>query len=146
MGFGLPAAIGAQLARPEDLVISIIGDGGFQMTLQELAVISEHRMPIKIFIINNEALGMVRQWQEKFHGERYSSSLFGENPDFLKIAEGYGIRGLLVSNEKDVPDVLQDVFNYDGPVLVDFRIDWREKVYPMVAPGKGINEMVGVEP
>lgn len=146
MGFGLPAAIGAQLARPEDLVISIIGDGGFQMTLQELAVISEHRMPIKIFIINNEALGMVRQWQEKFHGERYSNSLFGENPDFLKIAEGYGIRGLLVSNEKDVPDVLQDVFNYDGPVLVDFRIDWREKVYPMVAPGKGINEMVGVEP
>ncbi len=146
MGFGLPAAIGAQLARPEDLVISIIGDGGFQMTLQELAVISEHRMPIKIFIINNEALGMVRQWQEKFHGERYSSSLFGKNPDFLKIAEGYGIRSLLVSNEKDVPDVLQDVFNYDGPVLVDFRIDWREKVYPMVAPGKGINEMVGVEP
>ncbi|MCM3739689.1 biosynthetic-type acetolactate synthase large subunit [Oceanobacillus luteolus] len=146
MGFGLPAAIGAQLGRPDDLVISIVGDGGFQMTIQELAVISERKLPIKIFIINNEALGMVRQWQEEFHGERYSSSLFTQNPDFLKLAEGYGIKSVLVHKEKDVPAVLEEVFDYDGPVLVDFRIDWKEKVMPMVAPGKGINEMVGVKP
>lgn len=146
MGFGLPAAIGAQLGRPDDLVISIVGDGGFQMTIQELAVISERKLPIKIFIINNEALGMVRQWQEEFHGERYSSSLFTQNPDFLKLAEGYGIKSVLVHKEKDVPAVLKEVFDYDGPVLVDFRIDWKEKVMPMVAPGKGINEMVGVKP
>ncbi|MCF3944419.1 biosynthetic-type acetolactate synthase large subunit [Oceanobacillus alkalisoli] len=146
MGFGLPAAIGAQFGRPDDLVIAIVGDGGVQMTIQELAVIHEHSLPVKVFIVNNEALGMVRQWQEKFHGERYSSSLLTKNPDFLKIAEGYGIRSMLVEKEKDVPGVLEDVFAYDGPVVVDFRIDWKEKVFPMVAPGKGNNEMVGVKP
>lgn len=146
MGFGLPAAIGAQFGRPDDLVIAIVGDGGVQMTIQELAVIHEYNLPVKVFIVNNEALGMVRQWQEKFHGERYSSSLLTKNPDFLKIAEGYGIRSMLVEKEKDVPGVLEDVFAYDGPVVVDFRIDWKEKVFPMVAPGKGNNEMVGVKP
>lgn len=146
MGFGLPAAIGAQLGRPDDLVVAIVGDGGIQMTIQELAVIHERNLPVKVFIVNNEALGMVRQWQEEFHGERYSSSLLTQNPDFLKIAEGYGIRSVLVDKEKDVPGVLEEVFAYDGPVLVDFRIHWKEKVFPMVAPGKGINEMVGVKP
>lgn len=146
MGFGLPAAIGAQIGRPNDLVISVLGDGGVQMTIQELGVIHERKLPIKIFIVNNEALGMVRQWQEEFHGERYSSSLLTQNPDFLKVAEGYGIKSVLVDKEKDVPAVLEEVFAYDGPVLVDFRIDWKEKVMPMVAPGKGINEMVGVKP
>ncbi|WP_156854806.1 biosynthetic-type acetolactate synthase large subunit [Oceanobacillus sp. AG] len=146
MGFGLPAAIGAQLGRPDDLVVAIVGDGGIQMTIQELAVIHERNLPVKVFIVNNEALGMVRQWQEEFHGERYSSSLLTQNPDFLKIAEGYGIRSVLVDKEKDVPGVLEEVFAHDGPVLVDFRIHWKEKVFPMVAPGKGINEMVGVKP
>lgn len=144
MGFGLPAAIGAQIGRPDDQVIAILGDGGVQMTIQELAVINERKLPVKVFIINNEALGMVRQWQEEFHGERYSSSLLTKNPDFLKIAEGYGIRSVKVGREKDVPEVLADVLAYEGPVVVDFRIDWRTKVMPMVAPGKGINEMVGV--
>jgi acetolactate synthase-1/2/3 large subunit len=146
MGFGLPAAIGAQLGRPDDLVISIVGDGGIQMTIQELAVVHERNLPIKVFIINNEALGMVRQWQEEFHGERYSSSLLTKNPDFLKLAEGFGIRSYLVDKEEEVPGVLEEVFAYDGPVLVDFRIDWKEKVLPMVAPGKGNNEMLGVKP
>lgn len=146
MGFGLPAAIGAQIGRPDDQVIAIIGDGGVQMTIQELAVIYERKLPVKVFIVNNEALGMVRQWQEEFHGERYSSSLLTQNPDFLKIAEGYGIRSVRVEKEKDVPEVLADVLEYAGPVVVDFRIDWRTKVLPMVAPGKGINEMVGVKP
>ncbi|OZU88129.1 acetolactate synthase, large subunit, biosynthetic type [Virgibacillus indicus] len=144
MGFGLPAAIGAQIGRPDDTVISILGDGGVQMTIQELAVMNDLNLPVKVFIVNNEALGMVRQWQEKFHGERYSSSLLTKNPDFLKIAEGYGIRGIKVDKEKDVPAVLEDIFSYDGPVVVDCRISWKEKVFPMIAPGKGINEMIGV--
>lgn len=144
MGFGLPAAIGAQIGRPDDTVVAVLGDGGVQMSIQELAVISELKLPVKVFVVNNEALGMVRQWQEKFHGERYSSSLLPQNPDFVKIAEGYGIRSMLVDKEEDVPGVLEDVFAYDGPVFVDFRIDWKEKVMPMIAPGKGINEMVGV--
>lgn len=146
MGFGLPAAIGAQLGRPDDLVVSIVGDGGIQMTIQELAVIHERNLPIKVFIVNNEALGMVRQWQEKFHGERYSSSLLTKNPDFVKISEGFGIKSQLVDKEEDVPKALEDALTHDGPVVIDFRIDWKEKVLPMVAPGKGINEMLGVKP
>src|SRR5699024_4655346 len=101
MGFGLPAAIGAQLGRTEETVVSIVGDGGFQMTMQELEVIKQHQLPIKVIIVNNEALGMVRQWQEKFYEERYSSSLMTENPDFVKLAEGFGIRGIRVSNEAE---------------------------------------------
>lgn len=146
MGFGLPAAIGAQIGRPDDTVIAILGDGGVQMTIQELGVIQELKLPVKVFIVNNEALGMVRQWQEEFHGERYSSSLLPANPDFIKIAEGYGIRGVKVDNEKDVPKVLEEVFAYDGPVVIDFRVEKMTKVLPMVAPGAGINEMVGVKP
>lgn len=146
MGFGLPAAVGAQIGRPDEQVIAILGDGGVQMTIQELGVIQELNLPVKVFIINNEALGMVRQWQEKFHGERYSSSLLPKNPDFVKIAEGYGIRGIKVDSEEEVPKVLEDVLAYDGPVVVDFRVEWFAKVFPMVAPGTGNNEMVGVKP
>lgn len=146
MGFGLPAAIGAQIGRPDDTVVAILGDGGVQMTIQELGVIQELKLPVKVFIVNNEALGMVRQWQEEFHGERYSSSLLPANPDFIKIAEGYGIRGVKVEKEEDVPKVLEEVFSYDGPVVIDFRVERMTKVLPMVAPGTGINEMVGVKP
>lgn len=100
MGFGFPAAIGAQIARPDDLVISIVGDGGFQMTFQELAVIRERNLPIKTIIVNNSSLGMVRQWQELFYEERYSESLLTFNPDFIKLAESYGIPSYLIDNEK----------------------------------------------
>jgi len=144
MGFGLPAAIGAQIGRPDDTVVAILGDGGVQMTIQELAVMKDRNLPVKVFIVNNEALGMVRQWQEKFHGERYSSSLLTQNPDFIKIAEGYGIKGVVVDKEADVPGLLKEVFEYDGPVVIDARIGWKEKVFPMIAPGKGLNEMMGV--
>ena len=144
MGFGFPAAVGAQLGRPDDLVISIVGDGGFQMTLQELSVIKERNLPVKVIIINNEALGMVRQWQESFYEERYSESLFSENPDFVKLAESYGVRGVKVDKEADVIQTLQDIFAYDGPVVADFRVVRKTCVYPMIAPGKGIHEMVGV--
>ncbi|WP_339227209.1 biosynthetic-type acetolactate synthase large subunit [Oceanobacillus sp. FSL K6-2867] len=144
MGFGFPAAVGAQLGRPDDLVVSIVGDGGFQMTLQELSVIKERKLPVKVIIVNNEALGMVRQWQESFYEERYSESLFSENPDFVKLAESYGVRGMKIDREADVIQALQDIFEYDGPVVADFRVVRQTCVYPMIAPGKGIHEMVGV--
>ncbi len=145
MGFGLPAAIGAQLGRPEETVVAIVGDGGFQMTMQEMAVIKQHNLPIKVIIVNNEALGMVRQWQESFYEERYSASLLTENPDFIKLAEGFGVKGIRVSKETDVPSVIKEVFQHDGPVLVDARVQKLDKVYPMVAPGKGNHEMIGVK-
>ena len=109
MGFGFPAAIGAQIARPDDLVISIVGDGGFQMTFQELAVIRERNLPIKTIIVNNSSLGMVRQWQELFYEERYSESLLTFNPDFIKLAESYGIPSYLIDNEKDALEKLETI-------------------------------------
>ncbi|MFC2947344.1 biosynthetic-type acetolactate synthase large subunit [Virgibacillus sediminis] len=145
MGFGFPAAIGAQLGAPDDLVVSIVGDGGFQMTLQELSIIQEKNLPVKIIIVNNNALGMVRQWQESFYEERYSESLLPNNPDFVKLAESYGIRGVKVDTEEDALRVLDEVFNSDGPALVDCRVDQQACVYPMVAPGKGLHEMIGVK-
>ena len=144
MGFGFPAAIGAQLGAPDDLVISIVGDGGFQMNFQELAVINERNLPVKVIIVNNEALGMVRQWQESFYDKRYSESLFTKNPDFVKLAESFGVRGVRVSKETDLVEVLKDAFSYDGPIVVDCRVIKEEMVYPMIAPGKGLNEMIGV--
>lgn len=144
MGFGLPAAIGAQFGAPEDLVISIVGDGGFQMNVQELAVINERNLPIKVIIVNNEALGMVRQWQESFYEKRYSESILSTNPDFVKLAESFNIRGVRVDQESDLVEVLEDVFSYDGPVVVDCRVIKEEKVYPMVPPGAGSHNMVGV--
>lgn len=144
MGFGFPAAIGAQLGAPDDLVVSIVGDGGFQMCMQELSVIYERNLPVKIIIVNNEALGMVRQWQESFYEKRYSESIFATNPDFVKLAESYGIRGVRVDKEEDVVSVLEDTFAYDGPVVVDCRVVQDTCVYPMIAPGKGIHEMIGV--
>lgn len=144
MGFGFPAAIGAQLGSPDDLVVSIVGDGGFQMTLQELSVIKERNLPVKVIIVNNGALGMVRQWQESFYDERYSESIFSTNPDFVKLAESYGIWGLKIDKEDDVVEMLENVFSYDGPVVVDCRVVQKTSVYPMIAPGKGIHEMIGV--
>jgi acetolactate synthase-1/2/3 large subunit len=144
MGFGFPAAIGAQLGAPDELVVSIVGDGGFQMNFQELAVINERKLPVKIIIVNNEALGMVRQWQESFYEKRYSESLLTQNPDFVKLAESFGVRGVRVEKEEDVVQVLKDAFSYDGPVVIDCRVIKEELVYPMVVPGTGLHEMVGV--
>jgi acetolactate synthase-1/2/3 large subunit len=146
MGFGFPAAIGAQFAAPESLVVSIVGDGGFQMTLQELGVVQERNLPIKIIIVNNGALGMVRQWQEKFHGERYSESILCSQPDFVKLAESYSIKGYKIDNKEDLITTLPEIFAYDGPVLVDCRVLPMENVYPMIAPGAGQHEMIGVKP
>ncbi|WP_226677470.1 acetolactate synthase large subunit [Mesobacillus jeotgali] len=145
MGFGLPASIGAQLADPTACVVAVLGDGGFQMSTQELAVIAEFQLPIKIAIFNNKALGMVRQWQEIFYKERYSHSKNPVQPSFVKLAEAYGIKGFEINSEAEAHLVLNEVLHDKEPVLLDFRVDGAENVYPMIAPGKGIHEMVGVK-
>ncbi|MDQ0214726.1 acetolactate synthase-1/2/3 large subunit [Oikeobacillus pervagus] len=146
MGFGFPAAIGAQLADPDATVVSIVGDAGFQMTLQELALLTELNLPVKVVILNNFALGMVRQWQEKFFEERYSESLMPVQPDFVKLAESYGIRGFRADTEEEANRILKETLNDRSPVVIDFRIKPKEKVFPMIAPGKGLHEMIGVRP
>jgi acetolactate synthase I/II/III large subunit len=146
MGFGFPAAIGAQMASPGKTTVAIVGDAGFQMTLQELSVIYEQNLPVKIIIVNNGALGMVRQWQELLHGNRISESILHSQPDFVKLAESYHIRGLKIESQEELITKLPEVFAYDGPVLMDCRVLQQEKVFPMIAPGKGIHEMIGVKP
>ncbi|MED4588239.1 MULTISPECIES: acetolactate synthase large subunit [Bacillaceae] len=146
MGFGLPSAIGAQLANKDKTVVAVVGDGGFQMTLQELGVIHELNLPVKVVILNNHSLGMVRQWQEIFYEERYSHSLIPNQPDFMKLAEAYGIKGLQATTEEEAHAVLKEAMETDGPVLMNFFVAPKENVYPMVAPGKGLHEMVGVKP
>ncbi|RFU71538.1 acetolactate synthase large subunit [Peribacillus saganii] len=146
MGFCVPAAIGAQIAEPEKTVIAVVGDAGFQMTSQELAVIAEMKLPIKIIIVNNQALGMVRQWQELFYQERYSHSLFPVQPSFVKLADAYDIKAFQASTEEEAKTVLQKAFALNEPVLLDLRVEPGENVYPMIAPGKGLHEMEGVKP
>lgn len=146
MGFGFPAAIGAQLAKPDKRVIAIVGDAGFQMTAQELSLLQELRIPVKVVILNNEALGMVRQWQETFYEERYSQSLIPVQPDFLKLAEAYDIKGYRIETLEEAETVFQEALLSDEPVLIDCRVKRLENVYPMVAPGKGVHEMIGVSP
>jgi acetolactate synthase I/II/III large subunit len=145
MGFGFPAAIGAQLASPEANVIAIVGDGGFQMTLQEMSLLQELNLPVKIVIVNNNALGMVRQWQETFYEQRYSQSIMEFQPDFVKLAESYGIRGVQVKSEEEAERVLLESLTVKEPILIDCRVNRDENVYPMIAPGKGLHEMIGVK-
>ncbi len=145
MGFGFPAAIGAKLARPKETVVAIVGDAGFQMTLQELSLLQELRLPVKVVILNNKSLGMVRQWQETFYEERYSQSLVPVQPDFVKLAAAYDIDGYKVETMEEAERVFKQAFKSDGPVLIDCRVIQQESVYPMVAPGKGLNEMIGVK-
>ena len=143
MGFGLPAAVGAQVARPNDLVFLVTGDGSFQMCIQELATIVQNKLPIKIVLMNNGVLGMVRQWQKMFYGERFSSIQLHSNPDFIKVAEAYGIRGIRIESLEQVNSAIAEAIEYPGPVLLDFTISPDEDVLPMVAPGKAITEMLG---
>lgn len=142
MGYGLPAAMGAQIGRPDDIVIDISGDGSFQMNVQELATISNYNLPVKIIILNNSSLGMVRQWQELFFEKRYSSTIL-KNPDFVKLAEAYGIYANRIEEAGDLPKALKDALNHDGPVLLDIKVAQEENVFPMVPAGKGIHEMIG---
>ena len=142
MGYGFPAAMGAQVAFPNKLVIDISGDGSFQMNSQELATVVQYRLPVKVVILNNGYLGMVRQWQEFFYGKRYASvSLEGVSPDFVKLAEAYGAVGLRATKPEEVVPALKKAFSTPEPVIIDFEIDPEENVYPMVPAGEPLNQM-----
>jgi acetolactate synthase-1/2/3 large subunit len=141
MGFALPAAIGAKFARPDSEVWVVVGDGGFQMTMAELATIVQERIDVKIAIINNGFLGMVRQWQEFFYDGRYSSTPL-QNPDFAKLAEAFGIRGVTVSTRADVIPALRAAREHPGPALIDFKVEQEDTVYPMVAAGAALHDMI----
>jgi acetolactate synthase-1/2/3 large subunit len=142
MGFGFPAALGAQLAFPDRQVIAFVGDGGFQMTAQELATAVQYKTDIKIIIMNNNYLGMVRQWQEIFYDRTYSAVNMEWLPDFVKLAEAYGAVGLKATRPEDLPTVLQRGLHTPGVVVMDVLVAEEENVFPMVMPGKGIHEMV----
>jgi acetolactate synthase-1/2/3 large subunit len=142
MGYGLPSAIGAQMAQPERLVISINGDGGIQMCSQELAICAINNIPVKIVIINNQVLGMVRQWQELIYNNRYSHIDLAGSPDFVKLAEAYGVKGLRATNKEEARLAWQEALDTPGPVLLDFVVNKSENVYPMVAVGSTIDQMI----
>ncbi len=141
MGFALPAAIGAQMAAPKALVWAVAGDGGFQMTMQELAVIVQEKLPVKIAIINNGFLGMVRQWQQLFYDRRYSSTPM-LSPDFVKIAGAYDIPACRVTRRDEVVDAFDQAHKTDGPFLLEFRVKEEVNVYPMVAPGAAVGDLI----
>lgn len=142
MGFGFPSAIGAQMAHPERLVISINGDGGMQMCAQELAICAINKIPVKVVVINNQVLGMVRQWQELIYENRYSHIDLAGSPDFVKLAEAYGVKGLRATNKEEAKKVWQEAMETPGPVLVEFVVDKGENVYPMVTQGSTIDQML----
>jgi acetolactate synthase-1/2/3 large subunit len=142
MGYGFPAAIGAQVAHPNKLVIDIAGDGSIQMNIQELATAVIYKLPVKVAILNNRYLGMVRQWQELFYQERYSHTNLDVVPDFVELARAYGAVGLRATKPSEVDPVLKEAFKVKKPVFIDFVIDWREKVYPMVPAGASIDNML----
>ncbi len=142
MGFGLPAAIGVQIARPEALVIDITGDGSILMNIQELVTIVEEKLPIKIVIINNGCLGMVRQWQELFYNRRYSATLLGQGPDFVKLAEAFGAQGFRATRLDEVAPIIEKALTISGPVIIEFIVDQSALVYPMVPAGSSISEML----
>jgi acetolactate synthase-1/2/3 large subunit len=143
MGFGLPAAMGAAVGMPDETVVCVTGDGSVQMNSQELATCVQNRIPVKVFILNNGYLGMVRQWQELFWDNRYSHVDMGQSPDFVKLAEAYGATGLRLTNKETLVDDLRAAIATEGPVVVDIRVTREENVYPMIAPGAAAREMVG---
>jgi acetolactate synthase-1/2/3 large subunit len=142
MGYGFPAAMGAHFACPDKVVFDIAGDGSFQMNIQELSTVACNNIPVKVAILNNRFLGMVRQWQELFHDRRYS---FTELPpvDFVKVANAYGVEGIRVESADDVVPALKAAIDTDGPFVLDFRVEREENVFPMVPAGAAINEMIG---
>ena len=141
MGFELPAAFGAKIGRPDDTVWCIAGDGGLQMTIQELGTIAQEKTAVKIAVLNNGYLGMVRQWQELFYGKRYvATPLYC--PDFVKIAEAYCIPAMNVEKREDVVPALEKAMAEPGPFLINFRVEPEENVYPMVPPGASLSEVM----
>jgi acetolactate synthase-1/2/3 large subunit len=142
MGYGLPSAMGVQIAHPDALVVDVAGEASTMMNIQEMATIIQYRLPVKIFILNNEYMGMVRQWQELLHGGRYSESYMESLPDFVKLAEAFGATGLRCSEPDKVDDCIKEMLAIDGPVLVDMLVDKQENVFPMVPSGAAHNEML----
>lgn len=142
MGYGLPAAIGTQLANPDGLVIDIAGEASILMNMQELSTAVQYRLPVKIFILNNEYMGMVRQWQELLHGSRYSQSYSESLPDFVKLAEAYGAKGIRCEKPGELDAAIKEMLDYDGPVIFDCVVDKTENCFPMIPSGKAHNEML----
>jgi acetolactate synthase-1/2/3 large subunit len=142
MGYGLPAAVGTQIAHPDATVIDISGEASFLMNMQELSTISQYRLPVKVFILNNEWMGMVRQWQELNHGSRYSESYTASLPDFVKLAETFGMTGLRAKTADQLDDVITSMLTTDGPVIADICIEKEENCFPMIPSGSAHNEML----
>jgi acetolactate synthase-1/2/3 large subunit len=142
MGFGLPAAIGAQFARPDKLVFALIGDGGFQMSLPELATIASHALPVKIVIVNNGYLGMVRQWQELFYNNRLCGVELEGFPDIEKLAAAYRLKGRVIERPEELVPALEEAVREPGPYLLNVKVSPFENVYPMVPAGAAVSEMV----
>jgi acetolactate synthase-1/2/3 large subunit len=142
MGYGLPAAMGVQVAHPEACVICVSGDASIMMNIQELATIAQYQLPVKLVILNNGYMGMVRQWQELFHGERYSSSYFDSIPDFVTLASAFGIKGMRVIKADELDGAITEMLNHKGPVVMDLVVTAEENVYPMIPAGAAHNEIV----
>jgi len=142
MGYGFPSAIGAQLAAPESLVIAVVGDGGFQMTLYELSTIMLYKLPVKIVILDNKYLGMVRQWQELFFDNRLSGVDLDHSPDFVKLAQSYGVKGVRICNTRGCRRILKQAFEYPGPVLIHAEVIKEDNVFPMIPAGKSAEAMI----
>ncbi|WP_273521340.1 acetolactate synthase 3 large subunit [Rhodosalinus sediminis] len=142
MGYGVPASIGVQAAHPDALVINVAGEASWLMTMQEMGTAVQYRLPVKQFILNNERLGMVRQWQELLHGERYSHSWSEALPDFVKLAEAFGCKGIQCSDPADLDDAIREMLDHDGPVIFDCLVEKHENCFPMIPSGKAHNEML----
>lgn len=142
MGYGFPAAMGAAVARPQDLVVAVVGDGGFQMSMNELATVKQYNIPVKILLINNGYLGMVRQWQEQFYEHRYSHSDMEVAPDFVKLAEAYDVPALRATKASEVTRVLEKGLNIPGPVLIEMQVAREENVFPIVPAGAALKDMI----
>jgi acetolactate synthase-1/2/3 large subunit len=142
MGYGLPAAVGVQVAHPDALVIDIAGEASVQMTMQELSTAIQYRLPIKVFILNNERMGMMHQWQDLLHGSRYAHSYSESLPDFVKLAEAFGAKGIRCDDPKKLDAAIQEMLDYDGPVLFDCLVEKHENCLPMIPSGKPHNEMI----
>ena len=140
MGFGVPAGMGVALAKPDRPIIVFVGDGGFQMTLQELGTIAQYKLPVKIVLLNNNFLGMVRQWQELFFDGRYASTEL-VNPDFLKIADGFGVPGKQISEREELDSTIDDLLSFDGPFLLEVKVTKEGNIFPMVAAGASVSDI-----
>jgi acetolactate synthase-1/2/3 large subunit len=142
MGYGLPAATGVQVAHPDALVVDVSGEASFMMNMQEMSTIIQYKLPVKLFILNNQWMGMVRQWQELLHGSRYSESYTESLPDFVKLADAFGWTGMVANTPDELDDVIARMIATDGPVIADIRVDQKENCYPMIPSGAAHNEML----